>query len=215
MWGFQKIIIKDTYNYVYDSEVAIVKKLQNTSFLQIQQLGSKRIYGILEDLRIFVFFPNILTGTINSLLLLILCVCYLFITSFKAAFIMVVMLASIAFIHIIVGSKTRKELNRIRGNNDTFNGYIGDIIDGFKELKISTVRQNNLFEKFVKPNRNFGKKLDVEVANTYLGINILSQYGLYAILGGILFLVPMMVGDLQTNQIISICCDSSIYGWSY
>jgi putative ATP-binding cassette transporter len=201
--GFQKIIIKGTYNYIYSSEVAIVKKLQDTSLLQIQQLGSKRIYGILEDLRMFVFFPNILTSTINSILLVILCVCYLFIISFKTTLITIILLASIAFIHIFIGKNTRKKLNKIRRNNDIFNGYIGDIIEGFKELKISSVRRENLFKKFVKPNRNYGKKLDIEVANTFLGINILSQYGLYAILGGILFLIPMLVGDLETKQITS------------
>ncbi|MGB3465071.1 MAG: cyclic peptide export ABC transporter [Cyclobacteriaceae bacterium] len=201
--GFQKIIIKSTYHYVYDSEISLVEKLQSTSLLQIQQLGAKRIYGVLEDLRMFVFFPNILVNTINSLLLLLLCITYLFVMSFKAALVTMVLLVAIILVHIVISGKTRKQLDTLRSNNDTFNGHIGDILDGFKELKISETRKRNLFGKYVAPNRQYGKGLDIEVANIFLGVNILSQYGVYAILGTILFVIPLLITDLKIGELTS------------
>ena len=198
---FQKKIIDYTYNFVYDNELFLAKKLQNSSLKQLENLGTERIYGIIEEMRVFIFLPGIMTNTLNSLLVILLCIGYLFMLSYKSTLVIIVLIAIIAYVYFLVGKKLSRKLNVLRSKNDFFNKYIHDIIQGFKELKISETRKNNLYSN-VSFNRTEAKNLDKFLANNFNAINILSQYGLYVVFGVILFLLPVF-GFIQTREMVS------------
>lgn len=198
---FQKKIIDYTYNFVYDNELFLAKKLQSSSLKQLETLGTERIYGIIEEMRVFIFLPGIMTNTLNSLLMILLCIGYLFILSYKSTLVIVVLIAIIAYVYFLVGKKLSKKLSILRSQNDFFNKYIHDIIQGFKELKISETRKNNLYNS-VYANRTDAKDLDKFLANNFNAINILSQYGLYVVFGVILFLLPAF-GIIQAKEMVS------------
>ncbi|MCD9574051.1 cyclic peptide export ABC transporter [Flavobacterium soyae] len=198
---FQKKIIDYTYNFVYDNELILAKKLQSSSLKQLETLGTERIYGIIEEMRVFIFLPGIMTNTLNSLLMILLCIGYLFILSYKSTLVIVALIAIIAYVYFLVGKKLAKKLSILRSENDFFNKYIHDIIQGFKELKISETRKNNLYNS-VSANRTGAKDLDKFLANNFNAINILSQYGLYIVFGVILFLLPAF-GIIQSKEMVS------------
>lgn len=198
---FQKKIIDYAYDFVYDNELFLAKKLQNSSLKQFENLGTERIYGIIEDMRFFIFLPGIITNTLNSLLMILLCIGYLFMVSFKSTLIIIVLIAIIAYVYFLVSKKLSNKLNVLRNKNDFYNKYINDITQGFKELKISESRKNNLHNN-VLINRTEAKDLDKFLANNFNAINVLSQYGLYVVFGVILFLLPIF-GFIQTKEMVS------------
>ena len=74
---------------VYENEVKVLKILHKTPLIKFEKYGSERFYTILEDLRVFVYFPSILTSTINSILTLFVCLGYLFWISTKTTFFLI------------------------------------------------------------------------------------------------------------------------------
>jgi len=198
---FQKRLIDYTYNFVYDNELFLAKKLQDSSLKQLEALGNEKIYGIIEEMRVFIFLPALITNTLNSVLMILLCIGYLFLISYKSTLIVIFLIVIIAYIYFVVGKKLSIKLNILRNQNDFFNKHINDIIQGFKELKISETRKNNLYSN-VSNNRSEAKELDKLLANKFNAINILSQYGLYVVFGVILFLLPAL-GFIQIREMIS------------
>jgi putative ATP-binding cassette transporter len=199
---FQKKIINIIYGFVYDIELRIVKKILNTSLNKFHEMGVERSYGIIEDIRVFTLFPSILINTINSILMILLCIAYLFSITVGGGVIVALLILIISYIYFFISNQLSNKLNALRNYNDYFHKYMNDILIGFKDLKVSFSRRQNLFQKFVKTNRDNAKKHDTYLSNSFMSINILSQYGLYIILGVILFVLPLL-GYVEQKGIIS------------
>lgn len=199
---FQKKLNSYSYNILYDNEKKIFDKILNTSLITLEKMGSQRFYTAIEDLRVFSSLPEVVTHTVNSLLMLLLCVLYFFTISFFSALIVVIGIIIIAGIYFVVINSMSKKVTELREYNEYYYKYVHDVIKGFKELKINLQRRLNLMNNHLSPNRENAKKLDFEVNYIYLSINLISQYGLYLVIGMILFLLPEL-GLLKREDIIS------------
>ncbi|SHL04211.1 cyclic peptide export ABC transporter [Flavobacterium chilense] len=189
--NFQKWLNKLTYDILYKNEELIFYKILKAPLLTLERLGSQRFYTTIEDLRVFSSFPEVVTHTFNSLLMLILCLVYLFTLSVPSAIIVVVLIIVVAFIYFFVINKMAPLVDKLRKYNESYFKYVEDVIKGFKGLKLSSHRSDNLMNKFLAPNRRLAKDLDFNVNFVFLSINLISQYGLYLIIGTILFLLPV------------------------
>ena len=186
----QRKIIAFTFNAIYENELKIFSSLQQTSLRQLEAIGSERIYGIVEDVRLFAYLPSIMSGTISSLISLVICLIYYFILSFTAAMIVVSMIALMAMGYVIYNKRLFKRVQLLRKLNDLYFKVVDDILKGFKELKLSKVKSINLFDKFLGNNRKEVRDVEIGIVNKYLVLNLFSQYGLYLLLGVVLFLLP-------------------------
>ncbi len=198
----QRKIISYTYNSIYRSELKIFKALQQTSLRQFEEIGENRIYGVIEDVRTFVFFPGILSATASALMTLIICIAYCFVLSVSAT---IVIISSILIMTIFYSLMNRKLVGKVRflrRLNDVYFEVVNDTLRGFKELKMSSIRTRNLFEKFINSNRLKARDTETKVSNSYLVVNLLSQYGIYLLLGLILFVLPLL-NLLDRNQIVT------------
>lgn len=186
----QRKIIAFTFNAIYENELKIFSSLQQTSLRQLEAIGSERIYGIVEDVRLFAYLPSIMSGTISSLISLVICLIYYFILSFTAAMIVVSMIVLMAMGYVIYNKRLFKRVQLLRKLNDLYFKVVDDILKGFKELKLSKVKSINLFDKFLGNNRKEVRDVEIGIVNKYLVLNLFSQYGLYLLLGVVLFLLP-------------------------
>lgn len=189
--NFQKWLNKLTYSILYKNEELIFYKILKAPLITLERLGSQRFYTTIEDLRAFSTFPEIVTHTFNSLLMLILCLIYLFTLSVPSAFVVITLIIVVAFIYFFVINKMAPLVDKLRKYNESYYKYVEDVIKGFKGLKLSSHRSENLMDKFLVPNRRSAKDLDFNVNFVFLSINLISQYGLYLIIGAILFILPL------------------------
>jgi putative ATP-binding cassette transporter len=199
---FQKKIIRYTYDLIYKNELIIFKSLQQTSLNQLEKTGSERIYGIIEDVRLFIYLPNIITSTISSLMALLMCLTYYFILSTTAALIVISLIATVTLVYMLVNKRLMVHVILLRKLNDIFFKIVDDALKGFKELKLSKIKSTNLFEKYLRNNREDVRNIESNVVNQYLILNLFSQYGIYLLLGIILFVLPM-VNLLAKEEVIS------------
>jgi multidrug/microcin transport system ATP-binding/permease protein len=195
-------IISYAYNLIYESEIKIFQYLQRTSLEQLEKVGPERVYAVIEDVRMFVSFPSMISSTISAFISLLICITYYFILSVSSAFIVVVSILALAAFYTFMNRSSFVKVRHVRQLNDRFYKVIHYMLMGFKELKMSATKSANLLNKVLRPNRRTVKDLDITIANRYLTINLLSQHGLYLLLGIILFVLPML-NLLERSEVIS------------
>jgi putative ATP-binding cassette transporter len=199
---FQKKMNHYSFDILYENEKKIFDKILKTPLITFEKLGSQRFYTAIEDLRIFSSLPDVVTHTLNSLLMLLLCITYLFTLSVQSALFVVVAILLIAGIYIVVVNTMSPKVAELRKYNEHYYKYVHDVIKGFKELKVNLKRRLNLMNDHLSPNRENAKELDFKVNYVFLSINLISQYGLYLVIGLILFLLPE-IGFLKREDLIS------------
>jgi len=199
---FQKKINKYSFKLLYENEKKIFDKILNAPLITLEKMGSQRFYTAIEDLRIFSSFPEVVTHSINSLLMLILCMIYLFTLSLAAALVVVVLIVLIAVIYFLVINTMSQKVGNLRKFNEHYYKYVDDLIKGFKGFKLSGLRRKNLMDSHLSPNRESAKELDFKINYVFLSVNLISQYGLYLVIGVILFLLPEL-DILKREDVIS------------
>ncbi|MEM9824120.1 MAG: cyclic peptide export ABC transporter [Bacteroidota bacterium] len=199
---FQKGLIRYTHEILYENEKRIFKEMMSTPLAVLEKYGPQRFYTAVEDLRVFAGLPEAATHTINSLMMVLLCVFYLFTLSVYAALIVVVLIIVLAVVYFLVINTMSHKIADLRMYNEHYYQYVQDLIKGFKELKINKLRRKNLLGKYLNPNREGAKQLDFLISFIFLSINFISQYGLYMVIAAILFILPEM-GLLEREDVIA------------
>lgn len=195
---FQKKLNQYTYNILYENEKNIFKKILQTPLIVLEKFGSQRFYTAIEDIRVFGSFSGVVTHTVNSLLMLVLCLTYMFAISLYSALIVLGLIILIAAIFFVVINSMSQKLAVLRKFNENYYSYVNDVIKGFKDLKVDRNKRNNLMNRHLTPNRDDAKDLDYKINFVFLSINLISQYGLYLVIGAILFLLPAL--NLLTRE---------------
>ncbi len=199
---FQKWLNKFAFDVLYDNEKKIFNQILSAPMRSLERFGSKRFLTAVEDLRTFSQLPYTVTHTVNSILMLVLCLVYMFSLSSVSALIVIGLILIVAACYFIVINSMSNEVSTLREYNEHYYQYVGDVIDGFQELKLSFFRRNNLMNKFLIPNRDLAKNLDFKINYVFLSVNLISQYGLYVVIAVILFVLPGL-GILPRADVIS------------
>lgn len=199
---FQKKLNQHAYDILYENEKEIFCRILNTKLITLEKNGVQRFYTVIEDLRLFATIPEIITHTINSFLMLILCLIYMFCMSFYAGLSIFASIIIISSIYYLIMNSMSKSVAKLRFLNEEYYKFVNDAIKGFKNLKVNTLLSKNLLDKYLKPNRDQAKILDYNVNYVFLSINIISQYGLYLVIGVVLFILPQL-NILNQHDIVS------------
>lgn len=199
---FQSDAIKYSISMVYNNEIEILKTLHNTSLRSLERIGSEKFYNVLEDLRFFSFFPNIIITTINSILVVFFCFTYLMYSSLYVGMAMIFSIGMMSVFYMYMNRRLSKKYSTLRRYNDDYYKYINDSILGFKQFKISAIRVDNLFSRYIVENRSEAKELDVSLSIKFVALNLIGQYGLYFIIC-ILLGISLFTPHLSSTEVIS------------
>lgn len=199
---FQKALNKFSFKLLYDNEKKVFGQVLKAPLQKLESLGSQRFFTAVEDLRTFSFLPYTVTHTINSLLMLVLCLVYMFTLSVTSATIVLGLIIGVAACYFIVMNTMSKEVATLREYNEHYYKHVDDVMKGFKELKLNFFRRQNLMNKFLVPNRDAAMNLDFRINYIFLSINLISQYGLYFVVAVILFILPEL-GLLSREDVIA------------
>ncbi|MEM6684655.1 MAG: cyclic peptide export ABC transporter [Bacteroidota bacterium] len=199
---FQKWLNKFAFDVLYENEKKIFNQILSAPMRSLERFGPKRFLTAVEDLRTFSQLPYTVTHTVNSVLMLVLCLVYMFSLSTTSALIVIGLILVVAACYFIVINSMSNEVATLREFNEHYYEYVGDVIDGFQELKLSFFRRSNLMNKFLVPNRDAAKNLDFKINYIFLSVNLISQYGLYIVIAVILFVLPGL-GILPRTDVIS------------
>ena len=143
---FQKGLNKCAFKILYDNEKKLFTQILKAPLVALEKFGSQRFYTAMEDLRLFSNLPYIITHTVTSVLMLILGVVYMLTLSPIAALVVLVLIFLVGICYFIVMSSMTKQVGDLRKLNEHYYNYVNDLISGFKELKLSQIRRNNILD---------------------------------------------------------------------
>ena len=199
---FQKRLNQFAFKRLYENEKRVFSQILNAPLKKLEKLGPQRFFTTIEDLRTFSFLPYTVTHTVNSVLMLVLCLVYMFSLSALSALIVIGLIGLVAGIYFVVVRTMTHQVSRLRKFNEHYYKHVDDVMKGFKELKLGFFRRENLMNRFLVPNRDQAMKLDFKINYVFLSINLISQYGLYFVVAIILFILPGY-GFLSREDVIA------------
>ena len=187
---FQNYMVSSTNNIMFDLELSVIQKVRNASFEGFEALGSERVYTAINDTRVLGRIPQTLVGLVNSSFTIICSLSYLFfISTFGCLTIILIMTALLSF-YLYRNKSIRKDLNKVRDLQDAYYVSLRELLAGFKQIRISTKRNTNLFERFILENKKKTKDLTIKTARKYVTNELVGTYSWYMVLGIVIFLLP-------------------------
>lgn len=199
---FQKNLNKYVFKVLYENEKNLFDQILKTPLLTLEKFGTQRFYTAMEDLRIFSNLPYAITTSISSTLMLLLGIAYMCTLSITSAIIVVALILLVALRYLLVIKSMSNQLVILRKLNEYYYSYVDDLISGFKELKLSSVRKKNIMKDYLEPNRDESESIDFNVNYIFLSVNLVSQYGLYFVVAAIMFVLPAL-GLLERFDVIA------------
>lgn len=188
---FQHYMVDLTNNIMYGLELTIVQKVRNASFESFEKLGPERIYAAIGDTRVLSRVPEIFVTLINSAITLLCSLAYLFWVSPMGGLTVLVLMIALLVLYLVRNTRIQRDMNLVRDLQDSYYSYLRELLGAFKQVRISPIRSNTLFSKFILANRNKSKTLSISASRKYVVNELIGVYSWYIVLGIIIFLLPV------------------------
>lgn len=189
---FQNYMAELTNSIMYNMELSIIQKVRNASFESFEKLGSNRIYAAVSDARILSRLPEIMVNILNSSVTLLCSLTYLFWISLWGGVTILGLMIGLLIVYLYRNNKIEKQLNTVRDLQDSYYKSLWELMVGFKQVKVSSRRNRNIFEKFILFNRNKAKELSTDVSRRFVVNELIGTYSWFLVLGVIMFLLPVV-----------------------
>ena len=186
---FQSYTIRLTNGILYDFEMMVVSKVRKTLYQSFEKLGKERIYTAFGDVRALSELPEFLINFISSCIICLCCIGYIFWASPLGGVIVTGVMFVLLLIYVVRNKKIEEQLNVLRDKRNKYQAQIIDFLYGFKELKTSLLRNENLFQQ-VSENRSDMRYLGIDTSIKYLNNELTGSYSWYVVIGVIIFLLP-------------------------
>ncbi|QJB39294.1 ATP-binding cassette domain-containing protein [Chitinophaga oryzae] len=197
---FQRYLIRISNELAFEYEMKLFNSLRSSSYENIMTLGTEKIYALMEDTQVVSEFPQHFIQLVNSAIIVAIGIIYLFTISVPAAALVLGVMLLLAALYFYKNIRIVQYLNETRSLSDSYHVSIRDLLNGFKEVKMSSRRNDNLYFKHLNKNRLVAKTLNYKILQGWLNNDLLGRYSWFLIIGVILYLLPSMFG-MQTENI--------------
>lgn len=178
----------------------LLEAVRNSELLEIEQIGKATIFGNLsrETQVLSQAVPNLVVA-VQSTILLVVAMVYLFFLSKLAFFLLATFTAIGAGFHLGRAKLASKHIFDAARNDDALIEGFSDVIDGFREVKLSQVKSDELSDTIRSASRRSAKSR-ILVHSLNARDFVLSQLTFFALTGLMVFVVPAF-GEADTKTI--------------
>jgi putative pyoverdin transport system ATP-binding/permease protein len=193
------LLIEDILNKI---RLRLSDKIRRTDLLNIEKIGSPKIYNRLTQELVFISQMAVyLITALQSAIMLIFIFGYIAFLNFVAA----IILLTILFIGVLLFNKNNKKvIAKLDETNKAELEYfrsLTDILEGLKEIKLNRKKSNDLYDSHNSISLDL-KKLKVATGHLFSKNMVFSQSFIYIVLGAIVFVLPQLNPDFS-KEIIS------------
>nr|WP_295863731.1 cyclic peptide export ABC transporter [uncultured Chitinophaga sp.] len=202
--AFQSYTIRLTYELGNDLGLSVFDKLRFSDYEEYIKLGEEKVRTATADVTTLQRFPNVFIEVFNALVMVLIGLGYLFYTNFFGALLILGVLSALAVVYYIRNMAISKDLNTVRDLANIYQQNVNDFLRGFKDVKMSITRSDNIFTKYISQNRNRVKELTVKTLIKYMGNELMGNYLWYLLIGIIVFLLPVILhmSNVVNNQFV-------------
>jgi ABC-type siderophore export system fused ATPase/permease subunit len=188
---FQKNMTRLTNDIVFDMEMTIVNKIRKASFDSFEKLGREKIYTTLCDAWILGRVPETLVFMVNGLVSVICSIVYLFLISAIGAIVILFLLTILILFYLLNNKKIANNVREVRKIHNKYYASLNELLNGFKQIKISLSRDIDLFSQHIQLHRNNIRTMNVNIARKYAANQLFGTYSWYITIGVVIFLLPV------------------------
>ncbi len=189
---FRKYMVQITNSMLFEFEVMLIQKIRNASLSSFEKIGTEKVYTVISDMRLLARAPELFIEAINSAIIIICGVGYMFINSTANAFSVLALMIGLLVIYLVRNRDIEKDLSQLRNLQDDYYRYLNDLLNGFKEIKMSNERNNNLYHEYLKSNLETSKNLSITTSNRYTDNELIGTYSWYLVIALIVFVLPQI-----------------------
>lgn len=197
---FRFYTVRLTNDILFEYETMILQKVKQASFSAFEKLGTEKVYTIIGDIRLLSRTPELLIEALNSAIIIVCGLGFLFVSSAANAIVVVGVMLALLVIYLIRNRRIEQDLTALRSLQDNYYCYLHDLLGGFRELKMNQQRNENLYNQYLRANLAASHWLNVETANRYTDNELIGTYSWYIIMGLIMFGLPFLIG-LTAGQV--------------
>lgn len=199
---FETFIIRLTNNILYDLELSVLQKVRKATYQVYEKFGADKIYTAISDTRVLASLPESFVNFINSSILVACVLAYLFYISPAGGLCTLLLMVLLLIFYLVRNNSIEKDLNEVRDLQNEYQQFLRDLLLGFREVKMSEKRNEQLFTRFMQANRAKVRKLSIKSGMRYMSNELVGRYSWYVVLGVILFVFPRYL-NLKINEIAS------------
>lgn len=197
---FQVYMIRLTNEILFEFEMSILQKLRYASFQDFEKLGKEKVYTAINDSRVLANVPQLFITCFNSLIMVLCCLAYMFWISVAGGMLVLFVLAALLAVYLVRNQRAEKDLNELRDLQTSYYSHLHDLLEGFREIKMSIVRNDTIFKNFLLKNRVSSKSISESTSIRYMNNELTGSYSWYIVLGVIMFTLPQFF-SLSTVQV--------------
>lgn len=196
---FQSYMIRLTYDLGNDLGLSIFDKLRFTNYEEYQKLGDEKVRTAVADVTTLQRFPQAFIESFNAVVMVAIGVIYLFYINLPGAALITGILGVLATLYYYRNKAVHQDMTTVRDLANIYQQNMNDFLRGFREIKMSRDRSDNIFEH-ISVNRGRAKDLTVKTLIRHMGNELMGSYVWYLMIGIILFLLPAL---LHAGQVVS------------
>ncbi|WP_160713059.1 ATP-binding cassette domain-containing protein [Chitinophaga solisilvae] len=187
---FNFYIIRLGAGIIHTVELNLVQRVKRASFMQFTTMNNSEFYAALSNLRILGEAPSVFFNLFNSVLTVLCCVGYLYWMSLMYGIIMTLLIGILIVSYMLRDRISMLKFERLRKLQVEYYKYIHDLLIGFKDLKMSHVKNSRIYDEHIRMNKELQHTTEVGLKKNFAASSVISTYTWYLLLGIVLFMIP-------------------------
>lgn len=196
-------LITITNDIVYSKRMELIEKISNTSVENFESFENGQIHAVLNnDTEMISNFANIVITGVTSIITLLCCFVYLGIINIYALLTSIIVMFIAAGLYFYVGRSANKVWEKTRDIQNIFFKYVNDLINGFKELRINSVKKAE-FNKDVDSScyEYREKRIQGDLKFTY--VFVVGELIFTMVIGSVVFVFPLVFKEVNSVSLIN------------
>ena len=185
---FEVYLIEVNQRIEFDLSTYLFDYLRHSDYEKYQALSEEKVRTALFDVRVLQGLPRMFLGFLKSGIMVVVGIGYLLMNNFIAASVLLSLMVMVFIAFIVQLKLIQKDKLRNRALFDVHKRLLNDFLRGFRELKISILRNENIFKRHIFVNLRERMETSFRYLSRMVKFEVLSKHVVFAIIGIILFL---------------------------
>jgi putative pyoverdin transport system ATP-binding/permease protein len=190
-------LIAFSQSTIYNFRLDIIKFVLGSEYEKLENKREETITALTKDTDIIADSFIYLTQVSTSIITITGCFLYLAYLSFSLFLLTLTVIAVGIGLYILLSKRTNHYLKKGRDSEDFFIKHLNDILYGFKEIKVSPEKGEEIFETGVKEVAGRTRLNYTKGLIGFTDSGLLGQMVMYIFLAGLLVVVPMYFQHMQ------------------
>ncbi len=195
------MLVRLTNQIIYEKRTELVHKLLKTPFSKLDRFERGRVEATLNnDTEVISRSLSIVISGATNIITLACCFLYLGIMNVYALLLSVLIIAVLAVVYMLVGSRANRLMEETRDLQNVFFRFIDDLLEGFKELTLHK-RKRDEFETAMNASSEAYKNKRNVYQLRYSDIFVLGELLFVLVIGAVVFVFPELFKQMDASML--------------